>query len=76
MTRSKATLPFSGEQNRLPAKREQQEAAWVAEAIKARFGSEGLEASRDIKASGSGPFSHEAALAAELKARLFPLTGK
>jgi LAO/AO transport system kinase len=67
---------FLAEQNRLPAKREQQEAAWVAEAIKARFGSAGLEASRDIKASGSGPFSREAALAAELKTRLFPLTRK
>jgi LAO/AO transport system kinase len=67
---------FLSEQNRLPAKREKQEAAWVAEAIKARFGSEGLAASRDIKASGSGPFSREAALAAELRKRLFPLTRK
>jgi LAO/AO transport system kinase len=65
---------FLNEQERLSGKREKQEAAWVAEAIKARFGSEGLAASHDIKASGSGPFSREAALAAELRKRLFPLT--
>jgi LAO/AO transport system kinase len=62
-------------QNRLAIRREQQEAAWVAEALKAHFGSEGLEAVRNIKVSAGGPFTREAALAAELRKRLFPLTG-
>ena len=50
--------------------------AWVDEAIKARFGSEGLEASRGIQAEAAGPFSREAALAEALRKRLNPLTGK
>jgi LAO/AO transport system kinase len=57
-------------------KQKEQEAAWVAEAIKARFGSEGLEASRKLSVNAVGPFSREAALAEALRARLFPLTGK
>lgn len=56
-------------------KQKEQEAAWVAEAIKARFGSEGLEAARNIAVDAAGPFSREAALAAELRKRLNPLTG-
>ena len=55
---------------------QKQEAAWVDEAIKARFGSEGLEAARDIKTDAPGPFSREAALAEVLRRRLKALTGK
>jgi LAO/AO transport system kinase len=62
-------------QDRLAIRRERQEAAWVAEAIKARFGSEGLEAAATMKAPSGGPFSREAALAEALRKRLFPLTG-
>jgi LAO/AO transport system kinase len=57
-------------------KQKEQEAAWVAEAIKARFGSEGLDASRGINVATAGPFSREAALGEALRRRLFPLTGK
>jgi len=67
---------FLAEDGRGTKKQKEQEAAWVAEAIKARFGSEGLAASRDIEVSGSGPFSREAALAEALRKRLFPLTPK
>lgn len=62
--------------NRRLERRRKQEAVWVAEAIKARFGSEGLAAMGDLPLSGSGPFSREAAAAAELRKRLNPLTGK
>ena len=65
---------FLCEGGRGAKKQKEQEAAWVAEAIKARFGSEGLEASREINVSAAGPFSREAALADALRARLFPLT--
>lgn len=67
---------YLAEGGRGAKKKKEQEAAWVAEAIKARFGSEGLEAVRDIKVSATGPFSREAALSAALRKRLFPLTGK
>lgn len=51
-----------------------QESSWVEEAIKARFGSEGLAAARSLTVKAAGPFSREAALAEVLKRRLFPLT--
>lgn len=57
-------------------KQKAQEAVWVAEAIKARFGSEGLEAARDIKVEAAGPFAREAAIGEALRKRLNPLTGK
>jgi LAO/AO transport system kinase len=67
---------FLDESGRRAQKQKEQEAAWVAEAIKARFGSEGLEASRGISVSAMGPFSREAALAEALRARLSALTAK
>jgi LAO/AO transport system kinase len=67
---------FLAESGRGAKKQKEQEAAWVAEAIKARFGSEGLSAARDIIVAAAGPFSREAALAEALRKRLFPLTGK
>jgi LAO/AO transport system kinase len=67
---------FLDEGGRRKKKQKQQEAAWVAEAIKARFGSEGLAASRNIEVKAEGPFSREAALAEVLRKRLEPLTGK
>lgn len=66
---------FLDQANRRAARRQEQEAVWVAEAIKARFGSEGLAAARGFAFSG-GPFSREAAMAVELKKRLNPLTGE
>ncbi len=69
-------IAFLREDGRGAKKQKAQEAAWVAEAIKARFGSEGLAASRDINVSAAGPFSCEAALAAVLRKRLNPLTAK
>jgi LAO/AO transport system kinase len=67
---------FLDEGGRRKKKQKQQEAAWVAEAIKARFGSEGLAASRNIEVKAEGPFSREAAFAEVLRKRLEPLTGK
>jgi LAO/AO transport system kinase len=67
---------FLGEHDRLAARRQKQEAVWIEEAIKARFGSEGLAASRHLNVSANGPFSREAALATALRKRLFPLTGE
>ncbi len=67
---------FLSEGGRGAKKQKEQEAAWVAEAIKARFGSEGLEASHGIGVDAAGPFSREAALAEVLRTRLFPLTRK
>jgi LAO/AO transport system kinase len=67
---------FLAEDGRGMKKQKEQEAAWVAEAIKARFGSEGLEASRKLNVNAAGPFAREAALADALRTRLFPLTGK
>jgi LAO/AO transport system kinase len=65
---------FMNEGGRRKKKLREQEAAWIAEAIKARFGSEGLDASRDMKVTAKGPFSREAALAEALRKRLNPLT--
>jgi LAO/AO transport system kinase len=65
---------FLDQANRREKKLQRQEAAWVDEAIKARFGSEGLTASRRIEVRAAGPFSREAALAEALRKRLNPLT--
>jgi LAO/AO transport system kinase len=65
---------FLDQANRREKKLQRQEAAWVDEAIKARFGSEGLAASRRIEVRAAGPFSREAALAEALRKRLNPLT--
>jgi LAO/AO transport system kinase len=65
---------FLDKANRREKKLQRQEAAWVDEAIKARFGSEGLAASRRIEVRAAGPFSREAALAEALRKRLNPLT--
>jgi LAO/AO transport system kinase len=65
---------FLDQVNRREKKLQRQEAAWVDEAIKARFGSEGLAASRRIEVRAAGPFSREAALAEALRKRLNPLT--
>lgn len=65
---------FLDQSGRRRKKQQAQEAAWVAEAIKARFGSEGLEAAHAISVSATGPFSREAALAEVLRKRLKALT--
>lgn len=67
---------FLNQESRHERKLRRQEAAWVEEALKARFGAEGLEASRGIEVDAAGPFSREAALAQVLRKRLNPLTGK
>lgn len=67
---------YLSEGPRAAEKQQKQEAAWVAEAIKARFGSEGLETAQGIKVTTRGPFSREAALAAVLRKRLNSLTPK
>lgn len=67
-------MQFLAQDGRRKRKQQEQEAAWVAEAIKARFGSEGLEASRSFRVAAEGPFSREAAIAETLRKRLNPLT--
>lgn len=67
-------MQFLAQDGRRKRKQQEQEAAWVAEAIKARFGSEGLEASRSFEVTAEGPFSREAAIAETLRKRLNPLT--
>ncbi|MCW5680095.1 MAG: 50S ribosome-binding GTPase [Xanthobacteraceae bacterium] len=69
-------LAFLDAEQRRAKKRHEQEAAWVAEAIRARFGSEGLDAAGTVQTSPGGPFTRELRLAGELRKRLFPLTGK
>ncbi|MEP9369328.1 GTP-binding protein [Xanthobacter sp. VNH20] len=51
---------------RLAAQRAGQEQQWVEEAIRLRFGTEGLALARKIAVSATGPFSREAAFAARL----------
>ncbi|HQS10269.1 MAG: methylmalonyl Co-A mutase-associated GTPase MeaB [Rhizobiales bacterium 24-66-13] len=51
---------------RLAAQRAEQEQRWVEEAIRLRFGTEGLALSRKMAVAASGPFSREAAFAARL----------
>lgn len=67
---------FLQDAGRKAVRQKQQEAAWFDEAIKARFGSEGLAAARGIEVAAAGPFSREMALAEVLRKRLNPLTGK
>ncbi len=69
-----AHAAYLREDGRHEQKQRAQQAAWVDEAIKARFGSEGLEASRGIDVPAQGPFSREAVLAEALRKRLNPLT--
>ncbi|MEW6255094.1 MAG: methylmalonyl Co-A mutase-associated GTPase MeaB [Pseudomonadota bacterium] len=49
-----------------PARRASQEARWVEEAIRVRFGTEGLRRARAIAPPAGGPFSREAHLTALL----------
>jgi LAO/AO transport system kinase len=56
--------------DRLRRRRETQQQAWVEQAIRARFGTAGLEAARPLGQAGHGPFTAEAAVARELAARL------
>ncbi|MBS4084983.1 MAG: methylmalonyl Co-A mutase-associated GTPase MeaB [Rhizobiales bacterium] len=67
-------LAHLSEAGRLNVRRSEQEGEWIAEAIRARFGSEGVAAAREIRISGQGPFSRERLLGLELKTRLFLLT--
>ncbi len=67
-------VAFMDEEGRRERKQKEQETSWIAEAIKARFGSEGLEVAQGIHALGDGPFSREAALAEVLRRRLRALT--
>ena len=60
----------------LARKRAEQEAQWIAEGIRANFGSEGVRASREIKVPKGGPFTRERMLGRELRCRLFLLTRK
>ncbi|MBX3519314.1 MAG: methylmalonyl Co-A mutase-associated GTPase MeaB [Xanthobacteraceae bacterium] len=67
-------VAFLGKGGRRAKRLAKQETAWVEEAVKARFGSEGLDAARAIKTDAPGPFSREAAIAEVLRKRLKPLT--
>jgi len=67
-------LGHLAEDGRLAARRNEQEAEWIAEAIRARFGSEGVAAAREIKAEARGPFGRERLIGQELRRRLFLLT--
>ncbi|MFG1396914.1 ArgK/MeaB family GTPase [Roseixanthobacter pseudopolyaromaticivorans] len=51
---------------RLAAQRTEQEQQWVEEAIRLRFGTEGLALARKMAVAATGPFSREAAFAARL----------
>jgi LAO/AO transport system kinase len=66
LARHQAYLTEAG---RLRARRAGQQEMWIEESIRARFGTAGLAAARDIKAEG-GPFARERKLAAELERRL------
>jgi LAO/AO transport system kinase len=58
---------------RLAARRREQEQAWVNEAIRARFGTEGLRAAA-LKIADGGPFGRERAIAERLTAALSKLS--
>ncbi|WP_245263355.1 ArgK/MeaB family GTPase [Azorhizobium doebereinerae] len=51
---------------RLAARRAAQETRWVEEAVKVRFGTEGLKRARAMSLAAPGPFTREAAVAARL----------
>ncbi len=67
-------LAHLSEAGRLEARRREQEDEWIAEGIRARFGSEGVAAAREIELAAKGPFSRERLVGLELKTRLFLLT--
>ncbi len=54
----------------LASRRAAQQQAWVDEAIKSRFGAEGLALSRAFAPTDAGPFGREIAIAGELMRRL------
>ena len=55
---------------RLAGRRKLQESAWVEEAIRARFGSQGLAAARKLIPGAGGPFAKERFITRELAGRL------
>jgi LAO/AO transport system kinase len=55
---------------RLSARRRAQEELWIAQAIRARFGSAGLKAACAGASREGGPFTRERAISRELSARL------
>ncbi|MGL4286715.1 MAG: ArgK/MeaB family GTPase [Phreatobacter sp.] len=57
---------------RLALRRRAQEAQWIEEAVRSRFGTAGLAASRAIAPAGSGPFAREQAITATLSRLLTP----
>jgi LAO/AO transport system kinase len=59
-----------GQSGRLAQRRQAQEAAWIEEAIRARFGSMGLAAARKLSLGPGGPFARERLIARELAGRL------
>jgi len=61
---------FLADSGRLAQRRALQESAWVAETIRTRFGSVGLNVARPLMPHAGGPFSIEQALSRELRARL------
>jgi GTPase len=58
------------EDERLVRRRDAQQEMWIAQAIRARFGSAGLAAAQPDMARAGGPFSRELAIARILDARL------
>jgi LAO/AO transport system kinase len=61
-----------GQSGRLRRRRELQESAWVEEAIRAQFGSQGLAAARKLPIAAGGPFAKERFITRELAGRLGP----
>ena len=59
-----------GETDRLAKRRARQEIAWVDEAVRARFGTIGLNVARSLPIVEHGPFARERAISSELAARL------
>jgi LAO/AO transport system kinase len=60
---------YLAEAGRLQKRRARQQEMWIAESVRARFGTAGLAAARDLTAEG-GPFARERSIAAELERRL------
>ena len=58
------------EGERLAHHRATQENLWIAQAVRARFGSAGWNIMRDRMPAGSGPFARERAISRDLAARL------
>lgn len=55
---------------RLAGRRAAQEATWIAESVRARFGAEGLRAAGGLKVAAKGPFGREREIAQRLGAAL------